>query len=175
MRGWTAQKHLLENFRALFRLIPPFFLFPQMALFGQALHLSSATASPGERVTIEISFKSPRGTEPSALQWETTIPSAQLAFLDDSMTAGPAAQAAGKSVNCAVKTKTGEAHTSVCILYGGQDSIHDGVVAILRLKIPPDARPGTARIRVDQGLAVSKDLKRYPLDPAESVVKVRPQ
>jgi len=46
-------------------------------------------------------------------------------------------------------------------------------VAVLRLKIAPDAGPGPARIRIDQGLAVLKDLNRVPMNPAETVVKIR--
>ena len=127
-------------------------------------------------MVIKISFHSPPGKEPSALQWETTIPSAQLSFLDESMAAGPAAQTAGKSVNCAVKTtKTADSQTSLCILYGGREPVHDGVVAVLRLKILREATPGIALVRVDQALAVSKDLKRFPLDPKETAVKIRPK
>ena len=124
-------------------------------------------------MTIETSFQSPSGKEPSALQWEATIPATQLDFVDQNLGPGPAAQAAGKSVSCAQKTPSNEARTSVCILYGGQESIHDGVVALLRLNISREAKPGTARIRVDHGLAVSKDLKKVLLDPVETVVKIR--
>lgn len=160
--------------RVLLGRLSPFFLFVPVALLGQTLHLSSAAASPGEHVSVELSFKSPRGEEPSALQWETTLPPALLNFLDESLPPGPTAKAAGKAVNCAVKTKTAEVHTMSCILYGGQEPIQDGVIAVLRLAIPLGARPGVARIRVDQGLAVSKNLKKTPLDAVESVVTIHP-
>jgi hypothetical protein len=171
--GRTAQKGRLGDLRTSFRLIPFLFLLPPITVFGQTLHLSSASASPGEQVTIEISFQSPPGKEPSALQWEATIPSTQLDFVEQSMAPGPAAQAAGKSVSCALKTPASGTRTSVCILYGGLEPIHNGVVAVLRLHISREAKPGTARIRVDQGLAVSKDLKKVVLDPVEAVVKIR--
>lgn len=107
------------------------------------------------------------------MQWEITIPPSQLIFQDNSTSVGRAAQAAAKAVNCAVKAKTTAAHTIICILYGGQEPIHNGVVAQVQLVIAPDAHPGSERIRVAQGLAVSKDLKKVMLDPAEAVVEIR--
>ncbi len=109
------------------------------------------------------------------MQWELTIPTNQLAPADNNPQPGPQAKAAGKSVACQVKTKTGDAQTYTCLVYGGREPIRDGVVAILRLKIAADARPGSARIRIDQALAVSKDLKRTPVPPAEGVVTIRPK
>src|SRR4051794_37632354 len=50
----------------------------QPALSAQTLRLSSAAARPGDTVTIEISLASPDGSSPQVLQWETTIPTAQL-------------------------------------------------------------------------------------------------
>src|SRR6185369_4038188 len=97
---------------------------------------------------------------PSILQWETTIPTAQLSFLEESVAPGPVAQATGKVVSCSVKAKTANHQTSACILYGGLEPILDGVVAVLRLKILQEATPKTASVHVDSALAVSKDLKR---------------
>lgn len=142
-------------------------------MLAQALQLSSATGSPGENVAIEIALQSPAGREPSALQLETTIPASDLNFVDETLSAGPAAKAAGKSVNCAVKPKTEKRQTSVCILYGGQEPIHNGVIAVLRLKISPGAQLSTARIRVDQALAVSKDLKKTPIEAVETAIKIQ--
>ena len=145
-----------------------------MALFGQSLRLSSAAAAPAEQVSVNVYLNSPRGREqPSALQWETTLPIAQLSLVGENPPPGAAAEAAGKSVSCQVKTKTAATETSICILYGGREPIRNGVVAVLRLKIAPDAGPGPARVRIDQGLAVLKDLKKIPMNPAETVVKIR--
>ncbi|MGA1994466.1 MAG: hypothetical protein ABSH45_01695 [Bryobacteraceae bacterium] len=126
-------------------------------------------------MAVEISLQSPVGKEPSALQWEAAIPRPQLSFLDQIASAGQAAQAAGKSVSCAVKTKTSAVHTAVCILYGGREAIHNGVVAVLRLRVAPDAQPGPSRITIDHGLAVYKDLRQVSLDAAETIVKVNSQ
>ena len=155
-------------------LISPFFLFAPRAALGQTLHLSSPSGYSGEHVVIEISIKSPGAKEPpSTLQWEATISSAQLNFLDEGALTGPAAQSAGKSVSCALKTKTDEAQTSICILYGGQEPIRDGVIALLQLAISPGAKSGDARVRLDHGLAVSKNLTKVELPPAETHVRIR--
>src|SRR5437016_3715583 len=95
-----------------------FFSLLQPVIWAQTLRLFPATAQPGERVAIEISLKSPLRQEPSAIQWETTIRSAQLSFLGEGVSPGPASQAASKSVNCSVKAGTAGTSTAVCVLYG---------------------------------------------------------
>jgi len=149
-----------------------FLLFPRTAC-GQILKLSSASARPGDWVSIEISINLPAGKEPpSALQWETVIPTAQLSFLEEGTRAGPAAQTAGKSVSCSVKTQA-ETNTSVCVLFGGQEPIRNGVVAILRLAVSAQAKTGNARVRLEHALAVSKNLARVELAPSETRVRIR--
>jgi hypothetical protein len=142
-------------------------------LFSQSMRLSTTTGSQGQQVSVDLYLTSPRGVEqPSTLQWETAIPIAQLSLVDENLPLGPVAQAAGKVVSCRVKTRTATVQTSICILYGGREPIRDGVVAILKLRIAPDALPGPARIRIDQGLAVLKDLERIPMKPSETIVKI---
>ena len=163
--------HVLVN--PLWRVCPLLLFPPSALLVGQTLHLSRATTSPGEPVAMEISFESPTDRETSALQWETTIPSAKLIFLDNNSSIGPAARAAGKSLSCSVKAKTADTKTLVCILYGGLGTIHDGLVAVMHLKVLPGASPGKAIVRVDEALAVSKDLKRFPIKASETAVTIR--
>ena len=150
-----------------------FVAFPKADLLGQSLRLSSASASRGDQVAIELSLESPAGKEPLALQWDTKIPIAQLTLLDDRLLVGSTALKAGKSLNCAVREKTAGISTSRCVLAGGRSPIPNGPIAILRLKISGNAQIGSARIRVERGTAVSKDSKQVPLDAVESVVAVR--
>jgi hypothetical protein len=157
----------------VFWWIVPFLWFPQPALFSQSLHLSPASGPRGETVAIEISLESNGGKEPTALQWDTTIPQPLLTFPKEVASVGQAAQAAGKSVSCAIKTKTGVVQTAVCILYGGQEVIRNGVVAVLQLRVDPKAKPRRCRLTVDHGLAVYKDLTQVSLDAAETSVNVR--
>jgi hypothetical protein len=146
--------------------------FPASTLSAQSLHLSSAAASRGTRVVIEISLKSPQGKEPAALQWEAVIPTGELSLIDKEIAVGPAAKEAGKSVTCAVKGKTDKALTSVCILAGGRQEIQNGVIALLMLKVPQEAPVGPARIRVERAIAVSKDVTKFPIKPIDTVVSV---
>jgi hypothetical protein len=146
--------------------------FPASALFAQTLQLSSAAASRGTRVVIEISLKSPQGKEPAALQWESTIPTAELNLVDKEIAIGPAAKEAGKSVTCAVKGKPDKTLTSVCILAGGQQQIQNGVIALLMLKVPNEAPIGPALIHVERAIAVSRDVTEIPIRPIETVVSI---
>jgi hypothetical protein len=146
---------------------------PGLTLPAQTLRLSSVTASRGARASIEISLASPKGKEPAALQWEVTIPTAELSLTDKGMAVGPAAQAAGKTITCAVKEKTGDTLTFICVLAGGQGQIRDGVIALLRLRVLPQAPIGPARIRVERGMAVSKETIQVPMNPVETVATIR--
>jgi hypothetical protein len=162
-------------------LLSPRFLFSSLSLLAsitvsplvaQTLQLSSASASPGTGVVIEISLKSPQGKEPAALQWEATIPSSQLNLVDKQITAGPAAQEAGKSVACALKGRTDQTVTSVCILAGGQREIRDGVVATLILKVPQEAPIGPAWIRLERAIAVSAGATEVPIESVKSKISI---
>jgi len=139
---------------------------------AQTLQLSSAAVPRGARVVIEISLKSPPGKEPAALQWEATIPTTELNLIDKEIAIGPAAKEAGKWVTCAVKGRTDKALTSVCILAGGREQIQNGVIALLMLKVPPEAPIGPARIRVERAIAVSKDVTEVPIKPTDTLVSV---
>jgi hypothetical protein len=159
-------------FNRLFWFLSLLAAFPASTLFAQTLQLSSAAASRGTSVVIEISLKSPQGEEPAALQWEATIPTAELSLVDKQIAIGPAAKEAGKSVTCAVKEKTDNALTSVCILAGGRQQIQNGVVALLMVKIPPAAPIGPARIRIERAIAVSRDVTEVPIKPIDTVISV---
>lgn len=153
--------------------IAAFLVFLQFGVSAQTLKLSSAPTGEEERITIEISFKSPDEGEASALQWEITILATQLSVLDTDTTVGPAAEASGKSLSCALKSSGANHSAYVCILYGGRGSIGNGVVAKIRFKIASDTSPGSARVRISNALAVSKDLKRMPVSDAETIVHRR--
>jgi hypothetical protein len=142
-------------------------------LVAQTLQLSSTAASRGTSVVIEISLKSPEGKEPAALQWDATIPTAELSLIDKEITVGPAAKDAGKSITCAVKGKTDKTLTSVCILAGGQRQIQNGVIALLMLKVPQEAPIGPARVQVERAIAVSRDVTEVLMKPIETVVSIR--
>ena len=157
--------------------IQALFLLFACGLFSQTLQFSSASAPAGDRIVIEMSLQSLTDVEASTLQWEITIPAAQLTFLDKETAAAPAAQAAGKTVSCAVKPSTPPESSAVCMMYGGRESIPNGAAAArLMFKSVPDATLGpTARVQISHALAVSKELKRIPLKDTEAIIKILPK
>lgn len=78
--------------------------------------------------TLSINIDSPEGKEPVALQWEISVPPA-VAITTADIKVGKAAEAAGKSLTCAMKTKTQRASRYACILVGGQGPIKNGPIA----------------------------------------------
>ena len=87
--------------------------------------------------------------------------------------AGPAARAAGKNLSCVVKSKTETIYTTVCMLYGGQERIRNGVVARMRVRLAAEAREGDIRIGVANALAVLPDAQRIPIEPVETSIRIR--
>jgi hypothetical protein len=148
-------------------------LFTQLALCGQTLQISSAKASRGKRVTLQVVLTSPAGREPLGLQWETIFPADQLVPLEGGISLGPVTRAAGKSVQCAAKPQAGGTSGTKCILIGGQKPIPNGVIALLQFSVLSKAPEGSARVRVDPATAVFKDLKQTQLPAVEAVVKIR--
>jgi hypothetical protein len=142
--------------------------------FSQSLHLAPAAARQGDSFAIEVTFNAPEGYSPQVLQWETTIPTAQWSFLDNQTQTGPAAQASDKSVTCALRTGPPETRTLACILAGGLKTIPNGVVALLRLRILPDAPTGATQVNAGHAVAVLPGLKEVALPSAEATVTVRP-
>jgi hypothetical protein len=153
--------------------LPVLFLLVFSGLSAQTFQLSSPTGAPGDRVIIDLSLKSPIEGGASALQWEIAFPGAQLSFLPQDSTAGPAAT--GKSLSCAPRPAGSDltVSTATCILYGGRESVGKGPAARLSFQISPHASRGTVRVRFSQAMAVSKDLKKTALKDAETVVTVR--
>ena len=156
----------------LFRRIGSLIALATPFVYAQNLRLTPTEGAPGDNVNIAISLKSPKGQEPSTLQWEITIPLDKVGPLQETSTAA-AAQAEGKSLICSVKSKTTEVYTTVCILAGGQQPIRNGAVAIFHLTLSPNAPPGQFRIRLDEAIAVYKDLRRKAMEPTETTVTVR--
>jgi hypothetical protein len=140
-------------------------------LFAQSLQLTGATAKPGEWFEVRLSLNSPLESRPSTLQWETTVPYSQLTRLEEN-TPGTAATAANKTLSCSLKQKSDTTYTSICLLYGGQERIDNGEVSILRLRLAPDAQPGSFRIRIAGAIAVNPAAKPTAIDPAEAVVTI---
>jgi hypothetical protein len=142
--------------------------------FAQSLQLSAPSAAPGEWVAIEIVMRPPPAKDILALQWEMDIPAKQLDLANErAMRAVIAVQDAGKSVPCAIPKESAEIRILRCILAGGLKPIPDGKITTLSLKILENPESGPIRVRLQNAVAVSRDLERVPLEPVETAVTVQ--
>lgn len=134
---------------------------------GQALHVSSGSGSPGEKVVIEIALVSSVAEAPDTVKWETIFPAQLLEILGEPEV-GRAAKESGKSLTCTQR----ESYSYICILAGGQKPIVDGPIARFVFGIRPDAHPGTVSIRSTGVEAVTKDLKRVNLNGSDGKLEI---
>lgn len=145
----------------------------QPVLRGPTLRIPTAEGTPGGLTDAEIVLESPSGKEPLGLQWQVWLPSGQLRLEDQRILPGAAAQAAGKTLRCSERKNTGGTPVTMCLLTGGDKPIRNGTIALLKLRVLPDAKAGTAKIRVESGLGVSRDLKAVPIGVTEGGVTIR--
>jgi len=141
-----------------------------LPLWGQRLHVSSGSAAPGQKASLDVTLDCPAGKEVVALQWEVSFPGQVLAFDGKGSTAGAAAAAAGKTLTCASRKKDGS--TWICILIGGQKAIGNGSVATLRYQIQPNATAGAQRVLIDNVQGVSAGVKKVAIARAAGSLTV---
>jgi hypothetical protein len=145
------------------------FLAVSMAIMAQDLTVSPVSAAPGDVVQIEISLQSPPGRVPVALKWEMIVPSHLRDAEDGGPKIGGAAKNSGKSVSCAAHN----AHSYICILFGGENPVANGSVAAFCFKIRKDTPLGTTAVRLQQVEAVDGDSQSFVLKNAEAAVTIR--
>lgn len=141
-------------------------------VFAQRLELAAEAGAKGELSSMAILLRSPTQAKPVALQWETTIHDPRVTAAGDTLLAGAVAQGAGKGIRCGVKAQSAESRTYFCLMFGGQQTIADGVVARLRFTAS-EAAAASVRVTVERGVAVYLDLKRVELEPKEIVILLR--
>jgi hypothetical protein len=145
----------------------------QSAMTGQTLQFSSADAVPEGVAELEIRLKSPPGSEPLGVQLDLRLPASQLTLESEGIELGAAAKDAGKTLHCAATRSEAKTQISKCIVLGGQKVIPNGTIARVRLRILPNAVPGTARVQAYKSMAVSKAVKAVPIPDAEGLVTIR--
>ncbi len=144
-----------------------------VSLFGQSLRLSPVTGPAGEARWLDIALKSPSGKEPVALQWELTFPADRISADPGGPVAGPAAEAASKFLRCSGRSeKAPQTYRYRCLVVGPPKPIGNGIIARLHFSLPPGAKAGTTRIRIEQIEALTTDSKLVRLKPAKGIVKV---
>ncbi len=136
---------------------------------GQVLHVSSVASAPGERVRIEIWLDSAAATAPSALKWEVVFPAQLLELEGDGPEIGGAAMESGKSLSCSGR----KPYSYACTLFGGQNPVANGLIAIFHFKLRTTAGAGTSAVRIEKAKAITADSKELTLSSAEGTVTIR--
>jgi len=146
------------------------------ALFGAEpelkLRLSPRQPSGTEIAVVEISLESPKGKEPTALQWEMTIAGAGLTFVQDVLPVSADSLSPGKAIRCGSRRASKKAQTSFCMLMGGVEPIPAGRIARIQLTGPAPAEARSVQVQLDQIIAVYKDLRRIALKPSGLTVPI---
>ena len=136
-----------------------------MPLLAQtSLSLPSASANPGAVVSLGLTLTT-AGTAPAGLQWTLSYPATQISSV--SVTSGPTATAAGKTVTCASSPGS-----TTCILIGmNATTMSTGVAAFVNLTMAPTAT--TTSVAIANPLAVdpSGTAISVPI-PTASVITV---
>jgi hypothetical protein len=143
-------------------------------LSAQSLSIPPSTVKRGASGTLLLILESPPGKAPVALQWEVTFPPGVAADLAD-IAAGSAAELAQKTIACrAAETKNARLGIHYrCLLAGGQKTIANGPVAVIRYRVPLETKQITEAVRVGMALAVTPDLKSVDLEAVRGVITVK--
>lgn len=117
-----------------------------LLLAQTSISLSSATASPGATLSLGLSIAT-SGTAPTGLQWTLTYPATQVSSF--SVTSGPSATAAGKTVTCAYASGS-----STCLVTGlNTNTMTSGVAAYVNVTLAPTA--STTSVAISNPVAAS--------------------
>jgi hypothetical protein len=150
-------------------------LFVLPGAWAQTLQVSSETVLPGEWVTLQVRFQSMPQREVAALQWEVEIPPDVF----DPKGPQPVARSplpvkeAGKDATCGMIKKGADSFVWPCLIAGNQKPVPSGIIVVLSFKIPEGTHAGMSRIRLRRAIAVTGDLKQFPVDPAEATLTIR--
>jgi hypothetical protein len=147
-----------------------------LPLFGQAFQIVPSTAPHGGGSSLLITFISPGGKQPVALQWKIML-GAEVTAAREDFVAGDAAVAAHKALACALgKDSRPENLTYNCIIAAGRETISTGTIAVVKYKVKPEAAAQTVVVRITDGIAVleqSNQLQKANLAPAEGTITIR--
>ena len=107
-----------------------------------AVSLGSGISAPGSTLALDLSLTTSGGAQPAVFQWSMSYSAADIASV--SVTDGPTASAAGKSILC-----SSTPGSTVCVAYGvNQNIISDGVAATATFDIAPGALDASAPVQI---------------------------
>jgi hypothetical protein len=138
---------------------------------AQVFSVSRVLLGHGKQGVVEISLTSPPDKAPVAVQWEMDVPARLLNPVPPQP--GDALQKSGKSISCSGKWKKApESYTYLCIAAGGRQNIGDGVIAVLRVSIPADAKVETRPVKIEKAHAVLPNLAKIQIKDAQGAITV---
>jgi hypothetical protein len=141
-------------------------------LCAQSLHIPPSAASQQLSGSFLVILTSPAGRSPLALQWKMLVPGDVLINLKD-VAPGSAAESAQKSITCAAgKNLQGKEPSYSCIVAGGQKTISNGPVAVVRYKLNEKTRARTFDIKIEDALGVSANLKKTDIAAVTGVITI---
>jgi hypothetical protein len=144
-----------------------------LPLLAQSFQIVPSRAPRGGTGSLLITFVSPAGKEPVALQWKIALGTEVTAAAED-LTAGDAAKAADKALVCAPASARGQESSFYnCILAGGKKAIPSGTVFLVKYRVKPQAAPDTLVVRISGGIAISADANPTILSPVEGTITIR--
>jgi hypothetical protein len=144
-----------------------------VAVWGQALKLSSVSAAAGTVAPMTLTLTSTAGQEPVALQWEISYPSPQLGTEDGAIAIGAAAKRAGKALTCQGRPRDAGTYVYRCVLVGGPEHLSNGSVAVLSFRVRATARPGPSTVLLKNVLGVSAAGEPITIDSSQADVMIR--
>jgi hypothetical protein len=144
-----------------------------LPLWGQSLQVSQAAAARGEARSFLIKLASPKGKELVALQWEISAPP-EITIDPGNIVAGSAAEGAQKSITCVSVQKPDRGRQRfACILAGGQKSMGDGPVAVVRYNIRHGMGAGRVVVRIEKAMGVTGDLTQVNIGNVDGPLTIR--
>jgi hypothetical protein len=149
------------------------------SLCAQSLRISPSAASVRRPGSFLITLTSPAGKNPVALQWKMVLPEEVRIDLKE-IVPGSAAESVQKSITCAAakdhpaaKEQSGSGQAYSCILAGGEKTISDGPVAVVKYKINEKPHVRTLNIQLLDAFGVSIDLKKLAIADTPGLITIQ--
>lgn len=132
-------------------------------LCAQSLAVLPSETGPNKTGTFSVLLDTAADRAPLALQWDLSVPPV-IAVRTEDITIGKAAQAAGKSLTCALNhsKKTSRKIRYTCILAGGREPLRVGPVAEVQYRAQWDPKALRPRWRLKTCWGSRDALSEFP-------------
>ena len=143
-------------------------------LNAQTLRVMNAGAAPGETASVEIFLESTETARPAALEWTMVVPTKAQGVEIKAPVIGAAAKDSGKLFACSGHWKKAPSlYAYHCIVAGGNKVLLDGPMAVVELKILPQAKPGVHSLEIEGVKAVNASAAPVRMKSVSGQLAVR--